>query len=95
MNEAQAPSSQVLKMLTPTRTQQEPSQQDPCPLVVLASPQKMPSGVHCMGGMGTHCINEAFVKKVIDICAWGSCGSYQVSLERVVVVTAGGLVEAA
>ena len=50
MNEAQVPSSQVLNGLPPTRTQQEPSQQEPCPLVVLASPQKMPSGVHCMGG---------------------------------------------
>ena len=47
MKVEQAPSSQVLKMLTPTRTQQEPSQQEPCPLVVLARPQKMPSGVHC------------------------------------------------
>ena len=49
MNDAQVPSSQVLNGLMPTRTQQEPSQQEPCPLVVLASPQKMPSGVHCKG----------------------------------------------
>ena len=53
MNEAQVPSSQVLNGLTPTSTQQEPSQQEPCPLVVLASPQKMPSGVHCNEG-GEH-----------------------------------------
>ena len=52
MNEAHVPSSQVLKTLTPTRTQHEPSQQEPCPLVVLASPQKMPSGVHCRGSAG-------------------------------------------
>ena len=47
MKVEQAPSSQVLNTLTPTRTQQEPSQQGPRPLVVLAGPQEMPSGVHC------------------------------------------------
>ena len=39
MKVEQAPSSQVLNWLTPTRTQHEPSQQAPCPLVVLAGPQ--------------------------------------------------------
>ena len=61
MNDAQVPSSQVLNGLMPTRTQQEPSQQEPCPLVVLASPQKMPSGVHCIGAATwTQRITKAF-----------------------------------
>ena len=61
MNEAQVPSSQVLNGLPPTRTQQEPSQQEPCPLVVLASPQKMPSGVHCKkGGARVQCTHVEF-----------------------------------